>query len=60
MEKEEESSHPCVEWEVPRELLLDTDQLLPALEIGIERCEEYKLDGATILEKISEKEEEYS
>ena len=60
MKEEEDSSHPCVEWEVPRELLLDTDQLMPALEIGFERFEENKLDGATILEKVSEKEEEYS
>ena len=60
VKEEEDSSQPCVECEVPRELLLDTDQLMPALEIGFERFEEYKLDGATILEKISEKEEEYS
>ena len=41
-------------------MLLDTDQLMPALEIGFERFEENKLDGATILEKVSEKEEECS
>ena len=43
MKEEEDSSHPCVECEVPRELLLDTDQLMPALEIGFERFEENKL-----------------
>ena len=54
----EESSCPCVEYEVPRELLLHTDQLMPSLEIGFERFEEYKLDGATILKQMLE--EEYS
>ena len=40
MEEEEESSRPCVECEVPRELLLYTDQLMPPLEIGFERFKE--------------------
>ena len=40
MEEEEESSRPCVEWEVPRELLPDRDQLMPPLDIGFERFEE--------------------
>ena len=31
---EDESSHPCVECKVPRELLLHTDKLMPPLEIG--------------------------
>ena len=44
MEEEEESSRLCVEWEVPRELLLHRDQLIPPLEIGFERFEENKLD----------------
>ena len=39
-EEEEESSHPCVECEVPRELLLHMHQLMPPLEIGFERFEE--------------------
>ena len=54
MKEEEDSSHPSVEWEVPRELLLDTDQLMPTLEIGFERFEENKLDNATILEQQEE------
>ena len=33
---------------------------MPPLEIGFERFEEYKLDGATILEQMLEEEEEYS
>ena len=37
VEEEEESSCPCVECEVPRELLLHTDQLMPPLEIRFER-----------------------
>ena len=51
MEEEEESSCPCVECEVPRELLLHTDQLMPPLEIGFERFEENELDNATIPEQ---------
>ena len=54
MEEEEESSRPCVECEVPRELLLHTDQLMPPLEILFERFEENELDSATIPEKESE------
>ena len=38
--EEEESSRPCVECEVPRELLLHRDQLMPPLEIRFERFEE--------------------
>ena len=45
------SSYPCVECEVPRELLLQTDQLMPPLEIGFERFEGNELDSATILEE---------
>ena len=37
---EEESSCLCVEWEVPRELLLYRNQLMPPLVIGFERFEE--------------------
>ena len=51
VEEEEESFRPCVECEVPRELLLHTDQLMPPLKIGFESFEKYKLDGATILEQ---------
>ena len=40
VEKEEESSRPCVVWEVPRELLPYKDQLMPPLYIGFERSEE--------------------
>ena len=40
MEEEEESSWPCVEWEVPRQLLLHRDHLMPPLVIGFERFEE--------------------
>ena len=40
MEEEEESSRPCVEWEVPRELLLHRDHLMPPLVIGFERFKE--------------------
>ena len=40
MEEEEESSGPYVECEVPRELLLHRDQLMPPLEIGFERFKE--------------------
>ena len=49
--EEEESSCPCVECEVPRDLLLHTDQLIPPLEIGFKRFEENELDSATILEE---------
>ena len=37
MEREEESFVDC---EVPKELLLHRDQLIPPLEIGFERFEE--------------------
>ena len=37
---EEELSGFCVKSEVPRELLLHRDQLMPPLEIGFERFEE--------------------
>ena len=40
MEKEEESSCPCLEYEVPKKLLLHRDHLMPPLEIGFERFEE--------------------
>ena len=60
MEEEEAASRPCVECEVPRELLLHNDKLIPPLEIGFERFEEYKLDNETILEQISGEEEDYS
>ena len=40
VEEEEESSHPCVEFEVPRELLLHTEQLMPPLEIEFKSFEE--------------------
>ena len=40
MEKEEKSSRPCVECDVPRVLLLHRDQFMPPLEIGLERFEE--------------------
>ena len=49
---EEESSHPCVECEVPGELLLYRDQLIPPLEIGFERFEENESDNATIPEEF--------
>ena len=42
--KEEKLSRPSVEYEVPRELLLHRDQLMPPLEIGFERFEENELD----------------
>ena len=38
--EEEESSCPCVEYEVPRELLQQRDQLIPPLEIKFKRFEE--------------------
>ena len=40
MEEEEESSHPCVECEVPRELRLHRSELIPPPVLGFERCEE--------------------
>ena len=40
VEEEEESSRPCVECKVPRELLLQKDKLKPPLDIGFERFEE--------------------
>ena len=60
MKEEEDSSHLCVECEVPRELLLHTDQLMPPLEIGFDKFKEYQLDGATILEQMLEEEKENS
>ncbi len=48
VEEEEESSRPCVECEVPRDLLLHRDHLMPPLEIGFERFEENELDHVTI------------
>ena len=51
MGEEDESSGPCVECEVHRELLLHTDQLMPPLEIRFERFEEIELDNATIPEE---------
>ena len=36
----EELSRPCLECEVPRELLLHRDHLMPPLVIGFERFEE--------------------
>ena len=44
VEEEEESSRPCVECEIPRDLLLHRDHLMPPLEIGFERFEENELD----------------
>ena len=38
--EKEVSSCPCVECDVPRELLLRRDQLIPPLEIGFEWFEE--------------------
>jgi len=40
VEEEEESSRPYVECEVPKELPLYRDQLMPPLGIGLERFEE--------------------
>ena len=51
MEEEEESSSPCIECEIPRELLLYTRKLMPPLEIRFERFEENELDNATIPEQ---------
>ena len=39
MEEEEESSQPCVESEVPRELFLHRDHLMPPPVIGFEKFE---------------------
>ena len=39
---EEESSCPCIEYEVPRELLLHRSKLIPPLVLGFERFEENK------------------
>jgi len=36
MEEEEESSRPCVECEVPRELLLHRSELIPPPVLGFE------------------------
>ena len=54
MEEEEESSGPCVECEVPRELLLHRDQLMPPLEIGFEWSWGEYLDNATIPDQEEE------
>ena len=55
MEEEEEESYcPWVECEVPRELLLYTDQLMPPLQIGYKKFEENELDSATIPEEQEE------
>ena len=51
VEEEEKPSHPCVECEIPRELLLYTDKLISPLEIGFERFEDNELDNATIPEE---------
>ena len=48
VEKEEESSRPCVVWEVPRELLLHMDQLMPPLDIGFEKFEEKILENIVV------------
>ena len=49
--EKEVSSCPCVECDVPRELLLYTRKLMPPLEIRFERFEENELDNATIPEQ---------
>ena len=49
--EEEESSCPCIECEIPRELLLHTNQFMSPLEIGFERFGENGLDSATIPEE---------
>ena len=51
VEEGEESYHPCVECEDPRELLQHTDQLMPPLEIRLESFEENEWDSATISEQ---------
>ena len=48
---EEAWTDQCIERKVPREFLLHTGQLMPPLEIGIERFEVNELDNATILEE---------
>ena len=53
VDKEEELSRPCIECEVPRQLILHNHQLMPTLEIGFERFEENKLDSATIMEELN-------
>ena len=42
MEEEDESSCPCVEFEVPREFLLQRSELIPLAWLGFERFEENK------------------
>ena len=42
VEEEEESSCPCLEWEVPRKLLLHRSKLIPPLVLGFERFQENK------------------
>ena len=42
MEEEEESSRPCVECEVPRELLLHRSELILPPVLGFERSKENK------------------
>ena len=42
VEEEEESPCPCVECEVPRELLLHRFKLIPPPVLGFERFEENK------------------
>jgi len=44
---EKESSRPYVQCEVSREMLLQTDRLMPPLEIGFERFQENELDSVT-------------
>ena len=52
VEEEEESSHPCVECEVPRELLLHRSKLISPPVLGFERFEENKCNlGPLTLEK---------
>ena len=55
VEEEEESSRPCVEWEVPRELLLHRDHLMPPLVIGFERFEEniWKIQEGRVVEYLN-------
>ena len=54
VEEEEESSHPCVECEDPRKLLLQTHQLIPPLKIGFERFEENKWTSITLCIEVTE------
>ena len=42
VEEEEESSRPCVECKVPRELLLHRSELIPPPVLVFERFEENK------------------